>query len=125
MQSPLTAPNISTMKLQLTYSELCEILSKNLGVTVESVDILPVIPVEIPATEQKPQPRNPDGLTPEQYGASDGYRLLDKDEIKKRSSLYKEIEVWDGKYWVKGCHGNDIFATYRTKLSREELAKLI
>lgn len=29
------------MKLQLTYSELCEILSKNLGVTVESVDILP------------------------------------------------------------------------------------
>ena len=114
------------MKLQLTHSELCEILSKNLGVAVESVDILPVIPVENPATGQKPQPHNPDGLTPEQYGATEGYRLLDEDEIKERyDSLYIE-KYFNVKpyYWSKnGWSGNEKTYTYRTKLSREELAK--
>jgi hypothetical protein len=111
------------MKLQLTHSELCEILSKNLGVTVESVDILQVIPVEIPATEQKPQPHNPYGLPPEQYGANEGYRLLDEDEVKERhDSFYieKYVYYWDKNQWS----GNEKTYTYRTKLSREELTKL-
>lgn len=115
------------MKLQLTHSELCEILSKNLGVTVESVDILPETPVENLATEQKPQPHNPDGLTPEQYGATDGYRLLDEDEIKERyDSFYIEKYVKAKPYyWSKNeWSGNEKTYTYRTKLSREELTKL-
>ena len=115
------------MKLQLTHSELCEILSKYLGATVESADILPVIPVENPATEQKPQPHNPDGLTPGQYGASEGYRLLDEDEIKERYESF-HIEKYvkaNPYYWSKNqWSGNEKTYTYRTKLSREELTKL-
>ena len=115
------------MKLQLTHSELCEILSKHLGATVESVDILPVIPVENPATEQKPQPHNPDGLTPKQYGASEGYRLLDEDEVKERYESFhieKYVKV-KPYYWSKNqWSGNEKTYTYRTKLSREELTKL-
>jgi len=37
---------------------------------------------------------NPDNLTPEQYGASEGYRLLYADEIKDRQKEYEEIEAW-------------------------------
>lgn len=112
------------MKLQLTHSELCEILSKNLGVTVESVDILPEAPVENLATEQKPQPHNPDELTMKQYGATEGYRLLDEDEIKDRSLCHFEIELWEGSWSTIGYTGCCEHSTYRTKLSREELAKL-
>jgi len=71
---------------------------------------------------------NPDNLTPEQYGASEGYRLLYADEIIKRKRRYKEIEAWDDvcyKNWGSVPHSGDSFGlTYRTKLSRKELAKL-
>lgn len=76
------------------------------------------------------KPHNPDELTPEQVGVSDGYRLLDEDEIKERGDGCFEIEYsavdshtkqqfWFGPAW--GCHEA---LTYRTKLTREELAKL-
>ena len=68
---------------------------------------------------------NPDNLTPEQYGAVEGYRLLYADEIIERKQRYKEIEAWDDYAWIdmhfKGSSSSD---TYRTKLSRKELAKL-
>ena len=70
---------------------------------------------------------NPDGLTVAQVG--DGYRLLDDDEVDERwqgAPIRREIdalgpgETWDNSGWRGGA--KDI--TYRTKLSREELAKL-
>lgn len=73
---------------------------------------------------------NPDNLTPEQYGAVEGYRLLYADEIKDRQKDHEEIEAWDirdkywGKYWGKSYFGHSFRMTYRTKLSRKELAKL-
>jgi hypothetical protein len=69
---------------------------------------------------------NPDNLTPEQYGAVEGYRLLDRDEIRDRVKPHGEIEQWLGKRSWGGelCYGIDIYKTYRTKLSRKELAKL-
>ena len=75
--------------------------------------------------EVKHKAHNPDNLTPEQYGKSEGYRLLDEDEIKVRTHYHKEIEAyWVNKEWIKGNKGGGEFSTYRTKLSREELAKL-
>lgn len=77
-------------------------------------NLVPLVPVH-----------NPDNLTPEQYGAVEGYRLLYADEIIERKQRYKEIEAWDGYAWIdmhfKGSSSSD---TYRTKLSRKELAKL-
>ena len=69
---------------------------------------------------------NPDNLTPEQYGAVEGYRLLYADEIKDRQKEHEEIEAWGNwdKYWGKSYFGHSFRMTYRTKLSREELAKL-
>lgn len=69
---------------------------------------------------------NPDNLTPKQYGAVEGYRLLYADEIKDRQKDHEEIEAWDiyDKYWGKSYLGHSFRITYRTKLSREELAKL-
>lgn len=119
------------MKLQLTHSELCEILSKNLGATVDSVEIVDKTKENqknstetLAIVREFPKAHNPDNLTPEQYGFAEGYRLLGEDEIKERLYSYGKIEIWDGKYWVEGCRGTDSSGTYRTKLSREELAKL-
>ena len=74
--------------------------------------------------EVKHKVHNPDNLTPEQYGASEGYRLLDEDEIKDRTKIHEEIEVHCDGNWAKDNFGWSKFKTYRTKLSREELAKL-
>lgn len=70
---------------------------------------------------------NPDNLTPEQYGAVEGYRLLYADEIKDRFKSHKEIEMWsnnDDKWLAIRFKGSSSDYTYRTKLSRKELAKL-
>jgi hypothetical protein len=72
---------------------------------------------------------NPDNLTPEQVGVSEGYRLLDEDEIKDRASNLC-IEKWvvtsfKNPYWDDSRYqGNYTYLTYRTRLSREQLAKL-
>jgi len=116
------------MNIQLTQKQLCEILSRNLGTNVDSVEI-----VECKEDVKSGKvgeafhvPYNPRELTPEQYGASEGYRLLDKDEIKYRVNPYKEIEAWDknDNRWDVEFSGSSKANTYRTKLSREELAKL-
>ena len=112
------------MNIQLTQKQLCEILSRNFGATVDSVEIVEC--KEDVKGEASPIPYNPRKLTPEQYGASEGYRLLDKDEIKYRVKPYKEIEAWDknDNRWDVEFSGASKANTYRTKLSREELAKL-
>ena len=117
------------MNIQLTQKQLCEILSRSIGTNGDSVEI-----VECKEDvkcgdvgEAFPVPHNPDGLTPEQYGATDGYRLLDEDEIKERyDSFYIEKYVKAKPYyWSKNeWSGNEKTYTYRTKLSREELTKL-
>jgi len=76
----------------------------------------------------KPAAHNPDQLTPEQVGVSDGYRLLDVDEIKDRQKMHIHIEARNkrGGYWLTSYRsfGNDPQITYRTRLTREQLAKL-
>ena len=75
--------------------------------------------------EVKHKAHNPNNLTPEQYGAVEGYRLLYADEIIERKQRYKEIEAWDDYAWIDMCFkGSSSSDTYRTKLSRKELAKL-
>lgn len=88
-------------------------MKKNKKTVVDN--LVPLVPVH-----------NPDNLTPKQYGAVEGYRLLYADEIIKRKQRYKEIEAWGNwdKYWGKSYFGHSFRMTYRTKLSREELAKL-
>lgn len=85
---------------------------------MESVEI-----VDKPAVSENSH--NPEGLTPEQYGATEGYRLLYEDEIKDRQTPYIKIEIWLKDFgWLRGCFGSSKLQTFRTKLSREELAKL-
>ena len=116
------------MKIQITQKQLCEILSRSLGTTVESVGIAEC-KEDVKcreAGEASPIPHNPRELTPEEYEADKGYRLLDEDEIKYRVNPYKEIEAWDknDNRWDVEFSGASKANTYRTKLSREELAKL-
>jgi hypothetical protein len=74
----------------------------------------------------EPNPHNPDNLTPEQVGVSEGWRLLESDEIHGELSL-DDVGGWacGSKEW-NGCFGHgDMWKsiTYRTKLSRAELRK--
>lgn len=73
----------------------------------------------------KARPHNPDRLTRRQIGPRP-WRLLDEDEIRNRSRWYKQIECWlkGGLIWEAmwvGCVKNH---TYRTRLTRSQLAKL-
>lgn len=55
----------------------------------------------------------------------DGYRFFFSDEIKEREASGR-IQMWLTRKleWTTQAQGNFIGSTYRTKLSREELAKL-
>lgn len=71
---------------------------------------------------------NPDGLTPEQVGVTDGWRLLDEDEIIKHYVLnFFGIELWKCGRWDAAngntWKGNSKTYTYRTRLTRAELRK--
>jgi len=84
-------------------------------------------PCTVPAPT-KPKPHNPGRLTPEQYGASEGYRLLDEDEILPANKRYDSVMELEGSSdiktgWTHWSIGNSPSWTYRTKLSREELAQ--
>jgi hypothetical protein len=75
-----------------------------------------------------PTPHNPKKFSKEKVGVSQGYRLLDMDEIRFRMDDHEEIERWDGfmfwKKWIPWNYGSNPEFTFRTKLSREELARL-
>lgn len=58
---------------------------------------------------------NPDNLTPEQVGVSDGWRLLLKSEIDPNRPLTEEIECYRFGDWDKTWGGNQSELTYRTK----------
>lgn len=59
---------------------------------------------------------NPDELTEEQVGVSEGWRLLALKEIAARSQT-KDIECWDIVRWnAWGYAGSDQQSTYRTKM---------
>jgi len=68
---------------------------------------------------------NPDKLTEEQVGVIEGWRLLDEDEISQDRNWMDEIELRSEGRWEDGkwC-GNRKSATYRTRLTRDELAAL-
>lgn len=73
----------------------------------------------------RPTPHNPDNLTPEQVGVSDGWRLLDVDEVNSdfNKSNNRSAEKWF--HIAHGWHGfwlgTDDKSTYRTKLTRTQL----
>lgn len=71
-----------------------------------------------------PEPHNPRNAPDSVIGLSEGWRLLDKDEIKNRAKHHASIQSWSGHRWEGECFGNEPFSTYRTKLTREELAQL-
>jgi len=69
---------------------------------------------------------NPGKLTEEQVGVKDGWRLLDEDEILgpyKGIERVGHVDCWTGQ-WEPGNRGICKGSTYRTRLSREELAAL-
>lgn len=66
---------------------------------------------------------NPHKLTPEQYGAADGWRLLDADELSSYPVVttdaihgWNKVEFVYGDFWAVNHE-----ITYRTKLTRAEL----
>lgn len=70
------------------------------------------------------QVHNPDKLTDEQIGVSDGWRLLDEDEIdSNHPKEARQHECWDVelKKWRGLCTADFKAFTYRTKLTRAEL----
>lgn len=80
-------------------------------------------------------PHNPDGLTDEQVGVSAGYRLLSVSEVKRHPAGVRALEVEIGCFnvisdsatlplvWVpRAISKGDMAATYRTRLSKEQLA---
>lgn len=79
-----------------------------------------------------PQPKiaaghNPAKLTEDQVGIKEGWRLLERDEIKERvMDLGKgKLQVWirGNQAWREGWYqGSDESCIYRTKLSRADLA---
>lgn len=67
---------------------------------------------------------NPDKLTNNQLATQLGYRLLTENEIYHRLRPYPEIEMWDSGTWKREFIGDSNNWTYRTLLSKKELAKL-
>lgn len=70
---------------------------------------------------------NPDNLSPEQYGAADGWRLLKRSEVLPNTEWPEltEIELWDDEEWDNSdWSGTMASLTYRTRLSVAELAAL-
>jgi hypothetical protein len=64
---------------------------------------------------------NPEKLTPEQVGISDGWRLLRKSEIKSRAET-DAIQGWMNKRWDKsGWEGSAEDASCRTKVAYGQL----
>lgn len=83
-----------------------------------------------PNTPSDPVQHNPNNLTPEQVGVSEGWRLLDRDEIIMAYDfcpLLPQIEKWDSweienaRWNFAGWCGAEPTLTYRTRLSRPEL----
>lgn len=67
---------------------------------------------------------NPDFLTPEQVEVNEGWRLLDKNEIRESAPFLKEIQMWADGYWDStDWMGDQKDFTYRTKLTPAELRK--
>jgi len=64
-------------------------------------------------------------FTEDVVGVDMGWRLLDRDEIKPRSQCIPSIEYYKlGMGWTSGHLREDSYLyTYRTKLTREQLAK--
>lgn len=71
-------------------------------------------------------PHNPDSLRPRQVNRwwNRGWRLLDVDEITSRPAPSDQIENWltGARRWDRGYYGHDATLTYRTRLTREQLA---
>lgn len=67
---------------------------------------------------------NADTLTPEQYGQTEGWRLLTKAEVGDYWTSHAEIEAFYRGKWDAYNMGNSPKFTYRTRLTVAELAAL-
>lgn len=76
----------------------------------------------------KPTPHNPDGVTAKQLNPTKRgkpWRFLDRNEVRKRAKT-QQLQMWCIDQFMKEfpCHGDSKCITYRTRLTRAELAKL-
>lgn len=72
-------------------------------------------------------PHNPAGLTDEQIGTAEGWRLLDVDEVGPKRGDTPWIEMWSNleQRWISNAFTGSILSNnYRTKLDRAALAAL-
>jgi hypothetical protein len=75
-----------------------------------------------PAPPDDPE-HNPDGLTPDQVGVADGWRLLRRSEVRARRELV-EVQRWLDAEWCGGTWmASVLHGTYRTRLPYGELDK--
>lgn len=82
------------MKITLTRNE-----AKSVCLEYYSIRI-PRIPIEVEIVDT-PDPNwfNPDNLTPEQVGVSEGWRLLTMDEVSNRSREYPDTQWYHDEEW--------------------------
>jgi len=92
--------------------------SPNRRIIKETLDkhLLPPAPSEFPDPPEGCRWHNPDNLTPEQVGITEGWRLALESEIAT-DSLFENCIAWFGGTWNDRHEwaGNDQRVTYRTK----------
>lgn len=72
---------------------------------------------------RKIKKHNPHNISPEELEESEGYRLLDEDELVESLAYGDTVQAFDGEKWTGGWGGYKKDLTFRTKLTREELRK--
>lgn len=94
----------------------------------KDVDALNDFVARSPLRRLASTPHNPDGVTPEQLNPPVvPWRLMDEDEIVSREHTTHEIQGWEklNKKWSDVLlFGSFKATTYRTRLTRAQLAKL-
>jgi hypothetical protein len=71
----------------------------------------------LPPPSRLAKGHNPVGLTEEQVGVKDGWRLLGREEIGEGRNETRDIEAWRQTFWgTSGYVGNATVNTYRTRL---------
>ena len=113
------------------FKSFCQLINRPTVVCIRSPMALPIAAACVRAAKGAKmkanlKAHNPDRIPPEQLKKSiiSPWRLLDVDEIKKRKKGYQQIEAWMKDTWHPDWCGNSLTITYRTQLTREELAKL-
>lgn len=85
------------------------------------LDWVQAFPVSV-QPEPSSSPHNPNGLTTDQVGVSEGWRLLNENENLSWEESTTLIQFWyDSHFSTDSIRGGFSHCTYRTKLTCEEL----